>query len=84
MTFKEDLTQLQNKFGDGNFKIFKVRHYSEKVGKQTFKQTIVEIGGFFVINKNTHVNEREGSKIFSKIKQLLKNYKAFEDDIPKK
>lgn len=72
MNFKEDLQNMMQKFPEGDFKIFKVRHYNEKGNKHT----IIEIGGFFVINQNNHVNNREANKIFSKIKHLLKNYKA--------
>lgn len=60
------------RFPEGNFKVFNARHYNEK----GHRQTILEISGYFVINQNKNVNEREGNKIFSKIKQLLKNYKA--------
>lgn len=74
MTFKEDLEKLRLRFSEGNFKIFKVRHYVEK-GK---KHTIVELGGYFVINHNSNVSIREGNKIFTQIKKLLKNYKAIQ------
>jgi len=74
MTFKEDLNKMMQRFPEGNFRIFKVRHYNEK----GHRQTIVELGGYFVVNKNTNINQREGNKIFSAIKKLLKNYKVLQ------